>query len=72
MIFAQRLLTNVERSLVERFGLHVLPLFPIERRQVVETDGGVRMVFAQRLLADVESALVERFGFPVFPLRGVE
>src|SRR6266545_578623 len=72
MIFAQRLLLDVECALAERFGLHVPPLVVVERRQVVKVAGGIRMIFTQRLLLDVEGALVERFGLPVPPLPLIE
>ena len=68
MIFAQRLLADVESALVKRFGLPVFPLQVVECCEVVEALGGGRMIFAQRLLTDVESALVERFGLRVLPL----
>ena len=58
MIFAQRLLTYVERALEERFSLHVFALQGIVIRQVGEAGCGVLMIFAQRLLIDVECGLV--------------
>src|SRR5262245_3610370 len=60
MIFAQRLLPDVESALVERFGLPVLPLVVVEYCQVVKAIGGVRMIFAQRFLPDGQRAPIER------------
>ena len=46
-IGSERLLHDRQRALVERLGLGVLTLGLIERRQVVETDGYVRVVGAE-------------------------
>src|SRR6266511_1076435 len=72
MIFAQRLLVDVDSPLVERLGLRVPPLRVVDARQVADAGGGGRMIFAQRLLTDVERAPVERLGLRVLPLQVVE
>ena len=70
MIFAQRLLEDVEEARLERLGLRVLPLRLVDARQVADAGGGGRMIFAQRLLTDVEErACVERFASAYFPCK---
>src|SRR6266540_1295092 len=72
MLVAERLLSDVEGTLIERLGLGVSPLRSIESRQAVEAVRRAWVLGAERLLIDVEGAPKERLGLGVPPLRFVE
>ncbi len=59
-------------TLVERLGLGVAALAPLEHGQVVERGADIGVVGAERLLADREGALVERLGLGVAALGPVQ
>ena len=72
MLRAERLLADGEGAFVQRLGLGVAALRPVERREVVETGGDIRVLRAERLLADGEGAFVQRLGLGIAALRPVE
>ena len=65
-------LTDSERSLVERRGLLILSLAPVEQGQVIEGGSGRGMLRPQGLLSDSERALVERLGLLVLASTPVD
>ena len=71
MVFAERLLADRQRALVERLGVGVLALLLVHDGQVVEGRGHIGVVCAERLLVDRQRALVEPLGVGVFTLLRV-
>ena len=71
MVFAERLLLDRQRALVEALGVGVLALRQVHAGQGVEVLSHVGVVFAERLLADRQRALGEPFGVGVFGLMRV-
>jgi hypothetical protein len=67
MLFAQHFLLDCQGALVQWFGLAVVPHFPVQQCQIVETLCNKGMLFAQHLLADYQGALVQWFGLAVVP-----
>ncbi len=65
MFGAERFFPDVEGAAVQRLRLAVAALVIVERRQVVEAGGGVRMFGAARFFPDGEGAAVQRFGLAV-------
>ena len=57
---------------MQRLGLGIAALLPVEHREVVETGGDIRMLGTERLLADGEGAFVQRLGLGIAALRLVE
>ena len=55
MIRAERFLCDLQRALIERFGLGVVAHVMIKHRQIVEGRGGVRVLRAERFLADLRA-----------------
>ena len=53
-------------------GLGVIAFLPIERGQVVEARGGVRMLGAQHLLPDGQRPLEQRLGLGVIAFLPIE
>src|SRR6266480_4812323 len=72
MVGAKHLLVDGQCTLVERFGLAVLALVPVEQCQLVECIRYIGMVGAKHLLTDGERSLVERFGLAVLALLFIE
>src|SRR5436190_2144093 len=72
MVGAKHLFVDGQCTLVERFGLAVLALVPVEQCQLVECIRYVGMVGAKHLLTDGERTLVERFGLAVLALVMIE
>ena len=72
MIRRERFLRNRQGTLVERFGLRIASLRPVEECQVMEGSGCAGIVRRERLLADRQGTLVERFSFLVPALVVVE
>src|SRR5688572_12380378 len=56
MTAAQRLFPDADRAAVERFGLHILLLQPVDLAQVVQYDGDIGMLGTQRALVHFEHA----------------
>ena len=72
MVGPERLLTEREAALVERFGLGIPALALVQRREVVQRAADVGMVGSERFLAESEAALVERLGFGMAALVPVQ
>jgi hypothetical protein len=62
VVWAEGLLADRQRALVERLGLDVPALLCVERGQVVEAVGDVGMVWAECLLLDRQGTLEQRLG----------
>ncbi len=56
----ERLLVDLERLLIKRFGLGVIAHLEVEKRQVIETLGNVRVVGPERLLTEEVKKLPDR------------
>ncbi|KAF3837217.1 hypothetical protein F7725_004681, partial [Dissostichus mawsoni] len=73
------LLSDLQRSLAQRFGLLVFPSLSVQDGQVVEGGGHSGVILPQRLLSDgqrvvqqiLQSLFAERHGHLVAALRGV-
>ena len=65
MFRAERFLADLQRALIERFGLGVVAHGIVKLRQIVEACRGVGMLRAEGFLADLQRALIERFGLGV-------
>src|SRR5437870_1591104 len=65
MVGAKHLFVDGQCTLVERFGLAVLALVPVEQCQLVECIRYVGMIGAKHLLTDGEGTLVEGLGFSI-------
>ena len=65
----ERLLADGEGAFVQRLGLGIAALRPVEHREVVETGADIRVLRAERLLADGEGAFVQRLGLGIAALR---
>ena len=62
VVFAERLLADRQRALVEYLGVGVLALRPAYNGQVVKNLSHIGVVCAERLLADRQRALQECLG----------
>jgi hypothetical protein len=62
MLGSERLLPNSQTALVEWLGRGMLALILIQRGQIVERPGHVRVFGSQSLFIDRQAALKERLG----------
>jgi hypothetical protein len=72
MLRPQRLLKDIEGTLVERLGVGVFALVFVEQREVVDVASHIGMVRPEGLLRACERAVIERLGVGVFALTIVE
>jgi len=71
MIQTQRLLTNSQGALEDRFGLRIAALAQIEGAQGVERYGNVQVGGTKYLLADSKSAQEEVFGLLILAVLAI-
>ena len=65
MVGSESLLSNLQGTLMERFGLGVAPLREVQRGQSIEAGSGLGMVGTEGLLNNLQGELIERIGLRV-------
>ena len=68
MVVGEQAAADLQRLLVQRLGLGVLPLGIEVEGQVVVAVGGVGMVVGEQAAADLQRLLVQRLGLGVLTL----
>ena len=69
MVVGEQAAADLQRLLVQRLGLGVLPLGAEVGRQVVVASGGVGVVVGEQSAVDLQRLLEERLSLGVLPLR---
>jgi len=72
VLWAEGLLLDDQRALIEGFGVGVVALGSVKFREVIEGGGHVWVLWAEGLLIDGQRPLIERFGLGDVPFRFVE
>src|SRR6476660_8587362 len=68
MIWAQRLLANLQAALYGRLGLPIALLVSVETAEIVESRSQIGMVWPQCLLLDRQAALEQRLCLGIPPV----